>query len=69
MPIIIINGPPIEKIEKKRILVRDLTDAAVQAYGLPKEKIQVLIKENWPENVGTGGELLSDRKNKKTTRD
>jgi 4-oxalocrotonate tautomerase len=66
MPIIIINGPPIYEIEKKRILVRDLTQAAVQTYELPKEKIQILIKENQPENVGTGGELLSDRKNKTT---
>jgi 4-oxalocrotonate tautomerase len=58
MPTIIVEGPPLE-IEKKRILVKKLTDAAVNVYNI--EHIIVLIKENPPENVGLSGELLVDR--------
>ena len=38
----------------------------LKAYKLPKGYIVVVIKENSPENVGVGGELIIDRiKNKK----
>ena len=62
MPNITIEGPKIEEIEKKRTLVKEITDAAVKFYGLPKEIIVVLIKDNAPENVGVGGQLISDKK-------
>lgn len=61
MPHITIEGPKITELEKKRKLVEGLTEAAVNAYGLRKEIITVLIKENAPENVGVGGQLLIDR--------
>ncbi|MCD6384410.1 tautomerase family protein [Candidatus Sumerlaeota bacterium] len=64
MPNIIIEGPPIQDLNKKRQLVRELTDTAVKVFGLPKETIVVLIKENAPENVGVGGELIIDRHTK-----
>ena len=61
MPTIVVDGPPID-LEKKRKLVKTLTDAAVEVYGgIP---ITVLIKENPPENVGVSGELLVDRRRK-----
>jgi len=65
MPFISIEGPVIEEVEKKRSFVQELTDAAIRAYGLPKEAIIVLIRENSPENVGVGGKLIIDRKIKK----
>ena len=61
MPNITIEGPAIKELEKKRILVKKITDAAVEAYGLPEEVIVVLIKENSPENVSVGGKLIIDR--------
>jgi len=61
MPNITIEGPKIKDIEIKRSLVKELTDAAVKAYELPVQSIVVLIKENPPDNVGVGGELISDR--------
>ena len=61
MPNISIEGPVIKDVDKKKILVQELTDAATKAYGLPRETIVVLIKENSPENVGVGGKLLIDR--------
>lgn len=62
MPNITIEGPPIQDLEVKRRLVKGLTEVAVEAYGLSAQKIRVVIKENLPENVGRGGELLLDIK-------
>lgn len=61
MPNITIDGPPIRETEKKRQLVREMTEAALRAYGLPREAFVVVIKENDPHNVGVGGQLLADR--------
>jgi len=62
MPIITLEGPPIAKPEVRRAFVEELTESAAKAYGLPKEKIIVLIRENAPEQVAVGGVLLADRK-------
>lgn len=59
MPTITVEGPPIPDIEKKRNLARGLTDVAVEVYGI--KHVTVLIKENPPENVAAGGELICDR--------
>ena len=61
MPNISIDGPRIADLAKKRELVRTVTDAAVKAFGLPRQTIVILLKENPPENVAIGGELLADR--------
>ena len=55
------EGPPIT-VDQKRQLVKKLTKAAVEVYKIGH--ITVLIRENPPENVGVGGELLADRKKK-----
>ena len=60
MPIVRIDGPPIADIETRRTLVRDLTDAVHAAFGVDRAHITVVIRENKPENIGSGGELLSD---------
>lgn len=62
MPSVNIEGPKIEDIEVKRTLVKEITDALEKAYKLPRESYVVLIKENTPDNVGVGGELILDRK-------
>lgn len=64
MPTITAEGPPLKDIEVKRQLVREMTDAATKAYKLPRDVIVVVIKENAPENVGVGGELIADRHRK-----
>ena len=61
MPSIMVEGPKLE-LEKKRQFVKNLTDAAEKAYGIPRQAYIVLIKENPPDNVGVGGELLIDRR-------
>jgi len=65
MPTITVEGPHIKDLDKKRKLVKELTESASEAYGLTKEKIIVLIKENPPENVGVGGQLLIDKYSQK----
>lgn len=62
MPNITVEGPPIKDIDVKRALVKELTEAAVKAYKLPSQYIVAVIKENLPENVGVGGQLICDRK-------
>ena len=65
MPSANIEGPKIEDMETKRVLVKEITDALEKAYSLPRNVYVVLIKENPPENVGVGGELVIDRHKKK----
>ena len=60
MPTIVIDGPKIPSIELKRKLVEGLTEVAAEAYGFDKKIITVLIRENAPENVGSGGRLIAD---------
>ena len=59
MPTIRVDGPPIKEIERKRELVKRLTDVAIDIYKI--EHIVVLIRENAPENVGVNGQLITDK--------
>jgi 4-oxalocrotonate tautomerase len=65
MPTIMVEGPPMD-IEWKRELVKKLTEAAVEVYRIGH--ITVLIRENPPENVGLGGQLLADRKRSESSK-
>jgi len=58
MPVITVDGPALQ-VDKKRTLVRQLTDVAVSVYDI--KHIVVLIRENATENVGVDGELVADR--------
>jgi len=66
MPTIMVEGPPIKEIERKRQLVKKLTDVAVEVYGI--KHIVVLIRENAPENVGVEGQLIIDRQKQSSNR-
>ena len=61
MPVISMEGPAIPDLDKKRKLVRQVTEAAAEAYGLPAASIIILLKENKADNVSVGGQLISDR--------
>ncbi len=62
MPIITLEGPQISNLDLRRTLVSALTDAAAAAYGLPRDKMIVIIHENTLEQVAVGGALLVDRR-------
>jgi len=68
MPSITVEGPPIKELDQKRRFTQELTEAATKAYGLPKETIIVLLKENSPENVSVGGQLIIDRHQQKSNK-
>lgn len=57
MPFIQVNVVKQPDIEKKKMLVAKLTDAMVEAYGVPREAVIVSLKEDELENVGFGGVL------------
>jgi len=59
MPIITLEGPKITKDQKSE-LVKELTQVASKIYKMPEKSIIVVINELEPENVGSGGKLLSD---------
>ena len=61
MPNVVIDGPVIEDIDVKRTLIKEVTDALEKAYKIDRSAYVVLIKENSPENVGVGGELIIDK--------
>ncbi|MCX5681787.1 MAG: tautomerase family protein [Candidatus Omnitrophica bacterium] len=63
MPLAKVEGPPIS-VDTKRALVKEITDALEKAYKFPRAVYGVIIKENLPENVGSGGELVVDKKKK-----
>ena len=58
MPSLTVEGPPLD-VEKKRNLVKELTEVAERIYGI--KHISVLIRENKPENVALNGELILDK--------
>ncbi|KJS16304.1 MAG: 4-oxalocrotonate tautomerase [Peptococcaceae bacterium BRH_c4b] len=57
MPVIIFEGPKMNK-EQKEQLVQEFSAAASKITNIPQEKFITLIKENNPEDVGVGAELL-----------
>ncbi len=63
MPIITIEGPK-KDVETKRRLVKELTRVFKEIYGYPEEfsHVSVIIRENSPENIGTNGKLLIDKR-------
>ena len=65
MPLVNIEGPHIKDLDTKRKLVKAVTEVTAEAYHLPASAIIVVIKENLPENVAVGGELVADRHAKK----
>lgn len=62
MPIITIAGNKGITIEKKREMVKKVSEVVSEAYGLPIEAITVLVQGYDFDDIGVAGELLSDRK-------
>lgn len=59
MPVVIIESNKINT-DKKRELVKSITEITAKIYELPEDTITVLIKELERENIGSGGKLLSE---------
>lgn len=61
MPVITVEGPPLKDMDKRRRLAEAITSASVEAFGLPKEAMVVILHENPSECVASGGQLICDR--------
>ena len=62
MPVITIAGNDGISIEKKREMVKKVSEVVSEAYDLPIEAITVLVQKYPQDDIGVAGELLSDRK-------
>lgn len=60
MPVITIEGPETDKETKKEI-IENLSKIVAEKYDFPIDSITVLIHENSFDNIGDGGEQLSER--------
>ncbi|WP_227765273.1 4-oxalocrotonate tautomerase DmpI [Zhaonella formicivorans] len=60
MPIITFDGPKLTR-EQKANLVKEFTKIASQVTQIPEQAFVTLIREMEPDNVGSGGQLLSDK--------
>ena len=61
MPVITIGGNNGITLEKKREMVKKVSEVVAEAYDLPIEAITVLVQGYNKEDIGVAGELLSDR--------
>ncbi|MGF7237631.1 MAG: 4-oxalocrotonate tautomerase DmpI [Frankia sp.] len=60
MPVVTVQQGPRDP-ELKRDLVRRITDAFVDAYRIPADKVQVWIHETPADSWGEGGTLTADK--------
>ena len=61
MPVITLEAGKLNK-EQKSQLVKEFTNAASKVMNVPEQAFIVLLKENEQDNIGFGGQLLSERK-------
>lgn len=60
MPVITVEATKLTK-EQKRELVKELTISAAKIINVPEQIVTVYVKENEMDNIGVGGQLLSDQ--------
>jgi len=60
MPVITLEAGELRK-EQKQQLVKEFTDIASKILNVPEQAFIVFLKENDFDNIGFGGQLLSER--------
>lgn len=60
MPVITIAGNEGISIEDKREMIKNVSEIVAKAYDLPVETVTVLVQPFPTDDIGVGGELLSD---------
>lgn len=61
MPVITLEAGKLNK-EQKSQLVKEFTATASKVMNVSEQAFIVLLKENEQDNIGVGGQLLSERK-------
>ncbi|MBU3099379.1 MULTISPECIES: 4-oxalocrotonate tautomerase DmpI [Clostridium] len=60
MPVITLEAGKLNKDQKSK-MVKEFTTIASKIMNVPEQAFTVLIKENESDNIGFGGQLLSDK--------
>lgn len=60
MPVITIAGNPGISKEKKEKMIKEISQIVADAYGLPISTTTVLIQAYPRDDIGVGGEILSN---------
>lgn len=58
MPVITLEGGKMDQTQKEALIQR-LTQTASEVLNINPEAFVVLLKENNPDNVGSGGKVLT----------
>ncbi|MGI6096810.1 MAG: 4-oxalocrotonate tautomerase [Dethiobacteria bacterium] len=61
MPIVQIEMIEGRSVEKKRKMVKGITEAIVEAIGCEPGAVRIIIRDIAKHNIGDGGELMSDK--------
>ena len=61
MPVITIAGNKGITLDKKREMVKKVSEVVAEAYDLPIEAITVLVQAYDADDIGVAGGLLSER--------
>lgn len=61
MPVITIAGNDTITLDKKREMVKKVSEVVSEAYDLPIGAITVLVQPYAKEDIGVAGELLSEK--------
>lgn len=61
MPVVTIGGNDGLTTEKRREMIKKVSEIVADAYDLPIDAITVLVQAYPKENIGVAGELLSDK--------
>jgi len=59
MPVIIFEGNKLD-LDKKKELIRELTQTAAKVTGIGAPAFTIYIHENENDNIGVGGQLLTE---------
>lgn len=60
MPVITVEAGKMDR-NQKALLVQELTRKASEILNIPEQAFVTLLKENAMDNIGSGGQLLSDK--------
>jgi len=59
MPLIIFEGGKMD-LDRKKELIRGLTETAAKVTGIGAQAFTIYIHENDHDNIGVGGQLLTE---------
>ena len=62
MPVVTIDGPENATKESKKAIIKKVSKIVADAYEMPVESITVLIRGLPADNIGVGGEQLSEKR-------